>query len=161
MDLKQAADDVRKLTRFFGSLSSICTALDSMHSIEQAESDAKAKLARTRSEVDTAVGELAQKNLELQNAVSDIDEATKLAEEITSSAKKSAQEIVSKAKEDAAARMAESGEKRRVVESAIDAAKETLASLNESVKDEQAKLEKIQANVAAARAQAMAMFSGN
>lgn len=44
MDFKTAADDVRKLTRYFESLNGIVAALDSVSSIDQARTEAQARL---------------------------------------------------------------------------------------------------------------------
>ena len=133
MDYKQAVDDVRKLTRYFESLQGICAALDGIASIDQARSEAQARLQTVLAECSATQEQIAVQVERLNEAKGRVEEADAKAAAVADAAVKQANEILDAAKAECDA------ERKRFAAQADDArrregvAAETLAALRSQV----------------------------
>ena len=133
MDYKQAVDDVRKLTRYFESLQGICAALDGIASIDQARSEAQARLQTVLAECNAAQEQIAVRVELLDKSKWRVREAEAKAEAVAAAAVKRANDLLEAAKAECDA------ERKRFAAQADDAkrraneAAETLAGLQSQI----------------------------
>lgn len=133
-NVKQAVDDVRKLTRYFASLNSLCVALDGIASIEQAASEAEQRVARFREEQITVEAA--------------IDTARAQADQVTGEARIEADNIVARAKSQAGNIMVDAENKAAEM---ISAAQKTEAEIVECFKALKAENDTLSSQIAAGR----------
>jgi chromosome segregation ATPase len=147
MDFKTAADDVRKLTRYFESLNGIVAVLDSVASIDQARTEAQARLqavlvehGKVEEQIGAKVAQLNELNRRVDEAADqvgqNIERAKADGERILAEAQAACDEERKKlaaAKEDA--KRAENEESARLdaIEDQILAKSAELETLNEKI----------------------------
>lgn len=151
MDFKTAADDVRKLTRYFESLNGIVAVLDSVASIDQARTEAQGRLQIVLAEHSNVEREIATAVDRLNEVNCRVDDAKALIEKHRAEATEQAGKIIAEAQAECDA------ERKRMAAQAMDAkraennALKNLNDLKRHTADAQTALDTINAQLEAAR----------
>lgn len=150
-NIKQAVDDVRKLTRYFESLNSLCAALDGVASVEQAAHEAEQRIVSAKADEDAALQALDNARRATADEHARAQIISENCDKLIDEAKRRADEVIAKARADADAVVLALDAKRAAAASEIDDARQALAGVRSEIEAASAELAAMQDKLAQAR----------
>ncbi len=155
-DKQKAVEDIKKLSRMMKGLIALGDDLETLNSIDQAVSEAKARLAAQQAEEQAVLDRCVQMKAEAEKAVLVAQEVrVKIecdAQKVLSDAKGEAQALVEKAKGEALVIVMEAQKKEKVSLDVVAMLNDQKAALEVQVNEARAKLAELEAKLAALKA---------